>query len=200
MQHDRQSRIGQAAKDFLAFAQGITQQHRGLVVFDRFPAETNDPLQDFSRRREPVVAAAVSCLHDQDIGWSRFASFSGQALAQFEIAGVKQRFAAGFDKSHRAAEDVTGGKEGQMVRDIPMLERSPLAKRKNMFQPLAFHAGAHELGSGGAEDDFAMDADVIRMGVADKNAVFAQLRLMRVEPQAQLRQTNAAAHKTNSER
>jgi len=68
-----------------------------------------------------------------------------------------------------------------------------------MFESLASHAGVHQLRRRFAEDGFAMRRYVIGMGVADEDALGTKPRLVRIEPQAKLRQVNGTALKLDVE-
>jgi len=47
------------------------------------------------------------------------------------------------------------------------------------------NARLHQLRCGGAEDDFAMGSDVVRMSVAYEDFFRAEFRFVRIEPQAE---------------
>lgn len=58
----------------------------------------------------------------------------------------------------------------------------------------------HQSGGGSAQNDFAVQLGVIRMRMADEDPFGAKLRLMRVEPEVQFRQENAAVMKLELKR
>ena len=196
VQQNRQTRVRQPAQQLLAFAERIAEQHRRLVIVNRLATKARHTFQHLARRRELILRPAVSRLHDERVrpaGARGLARFRGQTLAQFEIAGVKQGFAPGFDQAHRAAENMAGGQQGDLPANAAGLERCRLVEGQNLFLARAAEPRLHERRGRRARDHFSMLADVVAVRVADEDAVSAGLRLARVEPQFQRRQINAAA-------
>lgn len=144
MEHDGESGLAEAAEEFLAFAKGIAVEDGGFVVVDGLLAETDDALHDFVGGRELIAGPAEGGFHDEDVGGARFAEFGGAAGAEFEIAGVKERLAFGFDEGHGAAEDVAGGDEGDLVAGAVVFVGGGLAEFQNVFLSRAADAGEHE--------------------------------------------------------
>ena len=144
MQHDRQPGIPQSLEQFLALAKGIAQQYRDFVVIQCLPAELQHTVEDFSRWWKVIDGASVSSFHDQNVRGPRLAQFGRQALAQFEVAGVKQRGSRRFDPGHGAAKNVPGGQQGNLIRKTICREGSGLAEGQHLFQSLTAEPGLHQ--------------------------------------------------------
>ena len=95
MQHRCEIGPGERAKDFLRFAQRIAKEHGNILVLDRIAAKSDDLRDHFLGRRQAITGNAVSCFHDQSVGRGPFRGLGRLTLAQFEIAGVKQRIILG---------------------------------------------------------------------------------------------------------
>ncbi len=126
---------------------------------------------------------------------ARLASFGGQARPQLEIAGVKHRFALRFKPTHRAAENVAGGQQRDLPANALGLKGRRFAERQNVFLPRPTEPRLHERGGGRAQNDFAMLADVVAVGVTDEDAFHAVLWLARVEPQREFWKINSTVMK-----
>ena len=75
------------------------------------------------------------------------------------------------------------------------------AEFEDAFDPFAGHARVHEFGGGRAENNFAMESGVVGMGVADKaDFVFLQFGFVRIEPESEGGQENAAAIELDGKR
>jgi hypothetical protein len=190
MQHDRQPGVTETAEQFLAFAEGIAEENGRFFVIQRFSAKPDHSFDDFLGGWELIMRTAVGCFHDQEIGLARLAFLGGEARTQLEVAGVKERFIAGFDPGHGAAEDMPGREQGDIARHFTAGEMPRFVEGKHMFHPFAGEARAHELRGRLADDDFAMDFGVVRVGVADENRA-GRLRIVGVKPKAQFREEHS---------
>src|SRR6185436_10100332 len=110
---------------------------------------------------------------------ARLATFGGKAGAQFEIARVKERLAAGSNAGHGTAEDVAGGHQ----TNVEGAEGTALAESQDVFEALAGKAGLHQARGGRAEDHLPMRSDVVRMRVAYENLFRSGPGPMRIKPQ-----------------
>ena len=73
-----------------------------------------------------------------------------------------------------------------------------LAEDQDMLLSLALDPGPHEGRSRRGEQPLTMRGDVVAVSMADKNAFRSGLRPVRIEPQAKLRQVQAAGAQFNS--
>ena len=90
VEHHREFSGGEAAEEFLAFAEAVSKKYGRLVFGERGAAEGDDVGEDFFGGRKDVLRAAEGGLHDEDVGVRRGAGFGGEAAAEFEIASVKE--------------------------------------------------------------------------------------------------------------
>src|SRR5262245_60885663 len=116
MQHERQSGVGEAAKDFLALAKRIAEEYRCFIVVERFAAKPQDSLKDVFGCGKDILWPAVSRFHDQNIWAAPFAWFRRKAPTQFEITRVKERFPFKFNQRHRTAENMAGRQQRDLKR------------------------------------------------------------------------------------
>ena len=89
-------------------------------------------------------------------------------------------------------EDVSCRKERQLEITGGSFKSMRLAKFQNMFMTCAGNAGLHQPRGWGAQDNFAMSGDVVGMGVTYEDLVWPGLRLMRIKPEPEFRQTQVA--------
>ena len=64
VEHDRQACIAETAEEFLAFAEGVAEEHRHFVVIESFFAKTNQPFHHLFRGWKPIFRAAIGGLHN----------------------------------------------------------------------------------------------------------------------------------------
>ncbi len=151
----------QAGEDFLAFSEGISQQHRRFALFQRLAAELTDIPENGVDVREDVVGTTERRLHDEEVCGSRFAGFGGGAWAEFEISGVEEGLAGCLDQCHGASENVAGGQERNGPGLGAVVECSGLAPIQVMLQAFPGQPASHQTGGGGAQKDFTMPGNVI---------------------------------------
>ena len=188
VQHHGQPGAGEAAEDFLAFAETVAEEHRGFAVVERFPTKPDDVPQHVGGGRQHVVGTSIRRLHDEHVGGGRGAGFGGETGAEFEISGVEQASVRGvFQKNLRGTVDVSGG----MERDrVILCEGFGASKRQDVFAALGGHAGPHQLGRAFGADDLSVRGEVVEMRVRNEGTFD---RVVRVEPPAGLRQPYSVA-------
>ena len=72
---------------------------------------------------------------------------------------------------------------------------------EDAFDPFAGDARVHEFGGGRAEDDFAMERSVVRMGVTDEaDFVFGDLGFVRIQPETKRGQKDSATVELDGKR
>ena len=136
------------------------------------------------------MRAAEGGFHHEVVRVARLAGFGAEVGAQFEVAGVEQRFTVRLDEGHGAAEDVAGGEE-RKKKWLPVAQKlTRFAEAEDMFRPFAAEAMAHEPGGRFGEDRRLVRGDVIAVRVTDED--MARLGPMRIEPQAKAGQVDAA--------
>ena len=80
-----------------------------------------------------------SRFHNECVGAHPFCRFGGFSAAQFEVAGVKQRFVFGPEKNLCGTKDVPGRQEHKIDIVHPPL----FAKRQNVFLSLSRKTRLH---------------------------------------------------------
>lgn len=128
MQHHGKLSIAKSAKEFLALAERITEQHGRLIVIKSFMTKANHPFQDFFERRKLIPRLPESRFHDENVRRARLATLSGQPLPKFEIAGIKEGSAAGFHVGHGTAENMPRRKKCQVPGSIMGVKRCSLVQ------------------------------------------------------------------------
>src|SRR5439155_15099604 len=64
MEREREAGFGEAAKQFLAFAQGVAEQHGRFVTVERFLAKADDAPKHFGGGRETILRSPEGRFHD----------------------------------------------------------------------------------------------------------------------------------------
>ena len=175
-------------------------KHRHTAVCQCFTTKVRDVVSHGILLRETVSRQAERGFHDELICTAGYAAFGDGAFAKFEIACVKQRFAAPLDEGHRTPENMTGGQSGEVKCFVSISEFRSHAKSQNVFPTFSGQPGAHEQRCGLREQDFVVSADVITVSVADEHALAAALAFPGIEPEAELRQMNSRASELNFQR
>jgi hypothetical protein len=153
VEHHGQRGTGEGAKDFLALAEAVAEEHGSFVLLNGGAAPGDDIAEDTFGRRERVVWSSIRRLHDDEVGGRGQAGFGGAAGAELEISGVEEAAVFGMIESdHGRAVDVAGGVEGD--GDVRMVgrERGGLVEGQLKFDAIpepVGHAGAHERGGAG---------------------------------------------------
>src|SRR5579875_2044018 len=91
----------------LRLPQGVRQEERNRVVFERPSGECDDLLLDLSARREEVARAAVRTLHQYDVATLYFGRLGGVRVLELEVARIDERAMVALDHQLSASEDVT---------------------------------------------------------------------------------------------
>ena len=168
VQHHRQPGLGEAAQQFLALAETVTEKDGNLPVVEAAVAEGGNVGENAVGGRKGVVRPAERRFHHEHIGARGGAELGRAAGAQFEIAGIEERTAVSVGKKALSrAEDVACRMQRhRAVRS----ELFRLAEGQNVFDPLARHAGAHQARGAGGAKNLAVRRDVVGVGVGDKRA------------------------------
>jgi hypothetical protein len=141
-----------------------------------------------------VVGPAIRRLHDDDVCGGWFAKLSGAAGAELEIAGIEEASILGvIDCDHGRAVDVAGRVEGDGDLRVVVGEWGRLVKGEFTLEAFAVgvgHAGSHEGGGAGREQNLAVRGEVVEVGVRDEAA---RDGVVSVEPPVELREVEAVA-------
>jgi hypothetical protein len=194
---DGEARMKQAGEQFLGFAEGIGEEDGDLIEFQGFSAEPDDIREDPIGGGEDKPRFAEGGFHDENVGVDRVTGFGGQTGSELEIAGVEERTRVGFDQGHGGAEDMTGGKQGEVGgtgwTKLRIPEVDPFMEAEDVFLALAGHTGAHESPGGFGGNDPGMTAGVIGMGMGDDDQFVGADRLMGIEPEPESGKVQTAA-------
>lgn len=134
------------------------------------------------------MGPSESGFHNQDIGRNGFTALGREAGTQLEIPRVKERLATLVDQCHCAAQHVAGGQQGEIEFPVQVLEVARFTEVKNVFLANSRQAGLHQPGRRCGEDDLAMAAGVVGVGVADKYPLRSDAAPVWVKPKPQFRQ------------
>src|SRR5207244_11542573 len=135
-------------------------------------------------RSEAIARPSEGRFHDESVGLQPFCRFGGFAAAQFEVAGVKQRFAFGLEKKLSGAKDMPGRQE----RNIEIVDVPFFTERQHMLGSFCRQPRLHKSNGALGDDDLRVRRDVVAMLVRHERE---RLRLPWVEPEMLLRQIGA---------
>jgi hypothetical protein len=90
---------------------------------------------------------------------------------------------------------MSGGQQGDLPAHVSGLEGGRLPELENVLKTFPTEPSLHESRGGLSQDDFAVFAHVVAVRVADEYSINVRLRLVRIKPELQRRQVNAAAVK-----
>lgn len=111
--------------------------------------------------------------------------FRGEAGAQFEIAGVKERAGFGFEEKLCRTKDVARGQK----HEVETAHCCRLTEGDDVLVAFAGEPRLHQARSPFGNDDFLMRGDVIAMRMRNEGERF---RVPRVEPKLLRREVKAA--------
>ena len=134
--------------------------------------------------RKLVARQSEGRFHDEGVGLAPFRRLSRFPRAQFEIAGVKQRFVFGGKKKLRGTKNVTGGQECY----IEIVHCSLLAKRQHVLCARAGQTRPHQARGAFRDNDFVVRRNVVAVRVRNESET---LPVPGVEPQIVRGQINA---------
>src|SRR5437867_4537449 len=104
---------GKGGENLLAFAQGVTEQHRGSAAVQHAPAPGNHLRNHLAGVGKAIVWLAEGALQYQNVGGNCLGRRAGEAAAGFEISGIEDTTEIGLNQRLRRPEDVAGRQEGQ---------------------------------------------------------------------------------------
>ncbi len=150
-----------------------------------------------SGRREAIARQPEGGLHDQDIRGPQLSLLGGETFAQLEIAGVQQGGAVAFagDVQHRRANHMAGRQQDEL--EISQIDRLAQSRQNEAPIPRRSRPLLHQQARQLRANRQLVPSDVVAVRMGHEGALD---RERRVEPQAGLRQVNAAVVADGEER
>ncbi len=174
VQHDGKPRLLERREDFLRLAEGVPKKHGRIALLERLNAEFHQSQKSFPDGRKLIARHAVRGFHDQGFRVARDGCFSGKALAQLEVAGIKQGALGIIVEQLSRSQNMTRRK--QSCR--PAIEHPGLAEGQRVeCAGILVEAHLHEARSGGSAENAFMKSHMVAVRMRNKSQILPVARI-----------------------